>query len=158
MPKTLNLRSRILLAALLAAALLQGAVPLANERVRRLGDLLQCKCGCNASITGCNMINCHFSDPVRHQLLEMVSQGRTDSEIYAEMVRIYGQDILLKPPAQGFYLLSWLMPFAGLGGGLALVYFLLRRWRRGGPPTPEPESEELARYRARIEKELSGME
>lgn len=163
MPNRPSLRSKLLLALALTAALVQGTVPLTNDRVRRLGDMLQCKCGCFASITGCNMINCHFSDPVRVQLLQMVEQGRSDSEIFAEMVRVYGKEIMMKPPAEGFYLLSWVMPFAGLAAGLGLIYLLLQRWKRraaaaSGPADEAVESAELARYKDRIEKDLDDLE
>jgi cytochrome c-type biogenesis protein CcmH len=163
MPNRLNLRSKLALALALAAALVQGAVPLSNERVRRLGDMLQCKCGCYASITGCNMINCHFSDPVRVQLLQLVEQGKSDDQIFAEMVRVYGKEIMMKPPAEGFYLLSWVMPFAGLAAGLGLIYLLLQRWKRraavaAGPAGEALESAELARYKDRIEKDLDDLD
>jgi cytochrome c-type biogenesis protein CcmH/NrfF len=163
MPNRLNLRSKFLLAAALTVVMVQGTVPLTNERVRRLGDQLQCKCGCFASITGCNMINCHFSDPVRLQLLRLVEEGKSDDQIFAEMVRAYGKDIMLKPPAEGFYLLSWVMPFAGLAGGLGLIYLLLRSWRKRPAAVAAEsglvaESAELSRYKDRIEKDLSDLE
>ncbi len=155
----INRRVRLAAAAVLAVVLAQGAVPLANERVRRLGDHLKCKCGCNASITGCNMINCHFSDPVRLKLLQMTEQGRSDDEIYAEMVSVYGKDILLDPPQEGFFLMSWMMPAAGLAGGLGLVYLLLARWRRRPAAVAAvTASPELERYRGRIEDDLSKLE
>jgi cytochrome c-type biogenesis protein CcmH/NrfF len=164
MPNRPSLRAKLLLALALTAALVQGTVPLTNERVRRLGDMLQCKCGCFASITGCNMINCHFSDPVRLQLLQMVEQGKSDDMIFAEMVRVYGKEIMMKPPAEGFYLLSWVMPFASLAAGLGLIYWLLSRWKRraataAGPDGDAPaESADLARYKDRIEKDLDDLE
>ncbi|MBI5281357.1 MAG: cytochrome c-type biogenesis protein CcmH [Candidatus Solibacter usitatus] len=163
MQNRLKLRSKLLLALLLTVALVEGTVPLTNERVRRLGDMLKCKCGCQASITGCNMINCHFSDPVRTQLLQMADQGLSDSEVFAEMERVYGKEILLKPPAEGFYLLSWTMPFVGLAGGLGIIYLVLRRYMKRrpaaeGPDPAETESSELAQYRERIDKDLSDME
>lgn len=162
MPNRPNLRSRLLLALALTVVMVQGTVPLTNERVRRLGDQLQCKCGCFASITGCNMINCHFSDPVRLQLLQMVEQGKGDDEIFAEMVRVYGKEIMMKPPAEGFYLLSWVMPFVGLAGGLGLIYMLLQRWRKRPANVAASgevaESAELSRYKDRIEKDLTDLE
>lgn len=163
MPSKLKLRSRLFAALLLAAALLQGTVPLTNERVRRLGDQLKCKCGCQASITGCNMINCHFADPVRITLLTLVDQGRGDQEIFDAIVAQHGRDILLKPPTEGFYLMSWAMPFVTLAGGLALIYLLLQRWKRrpataAGVDVAEAESSDLARYKDRIEKDLSNLE
>jgi len=109
------------------------------------------------------MINCHFSDPVRVQLLQLVEQGKTDDQIFAEMVRVYGKEIMMKPPAEGFYLLSWVMPFAGLAAGLGLIYLLLQRWKRraavaAGPAGEALESAELARYKDRIEKDLDDLD
>ena len=163
MPNRPSLRTKLLLALALTGALLQGTVPLANERVRRLGDMLQCKCGCYASITGCNMINCHFSDPVRTQLLKLVDEGKSDDAIMADMVAAYGKDILLKPPAEGFYLLSWVMPFVWITGGLGAIYLILRSYLKRRPAAEGPgqiveESPELARYRDRIDKDLSDLE
>ena len=164
MPNKRPLRSKVLIAAVLALSFAHGSTPLTNPRVRQLGEMLHCMCGCNASVTSCNMINCHFSDPVRHKLLTMVEAGRTDGEIFAEMEREYGKQIMRKPPAEGFYLLSWLMPFAGLGAGLGVIlllirFYLNRRPAAAGPASEEiPESPELKQYRDRIEKDLSDIE
>ena len=38
--------------------------------------------------------------------------------------------ILLFPPRQGFNLVVWVVPFAGLGAALVLVLVLVRRWSR----------------------------
>jgi cytochrome c-type biogenesis protein CcmH/NrfF len=165
MPSRLNLRSKLLLALLLTGALMQGTVPLTNERVRRLGDMLKCKCGCNASITGCNMINCHFSDPVRIELLRLTEAGASDNDIFASIQATYGKDIMLKPPSDGgFYLMGWVMPFAVLGGGAGLLYLVLQSYRKrrpltatGADATPEV-SPDLAKYQSRIDKDLSDLE
>jgi cytochrome c-type biogenesis protein CcmH len=165
MPVKLRLRNKILLAVLLTFSVAQSTVPLTNERVRRLGDQLHCKCGCQASVTGCNMLNCHFSDPVRIKLLAMVEAGKSDQEVFDAMVAEYGKDILARPPAEGFYLLSYVMPYVGLGAGLAFLYWLLTRYVKRRPAAagpagaaPEAESPELARYKERIERDLSDLE
>ncbi len=107
---------------MLGAAVLHAAVPLTNDRVRKLGQNLKCKCGCNASITDCNMINCHFSDPVRMKLLAMVdSGGKSDKEIIDAIAAEYGRDILLNPPTEGV-----------LRAELDDAIYRTRR-RRGGP-------------------------
>jgi cytochrome c-type biogenesis protein CcmH/NrfF len=148
---------------LLGAATLGAAVPLTNERVRRLGQSLKCKCGCNASITDCNMINCHFSDPVRLKLLAMVDEGRkSDSEIIFAIAGEYGQDVLLSPPTEGFYALGWTMPYIGLAAGSGVVWLVLKSYLRKRPSPAESAavrpSADLDRYRERIDKDLSGME
>lgn len=156
------MRVKLILALVLAVSLAQSTVPLTNERVRRLGDQLLCKCGCNASITGCNMLNCHFSDPVRTKLLAMVDANKSDKEVFDALVAEYGKDIMLKPPTEGFYLLSWITPFAGLAAGLGIIWIFIRKFTRReaalGTLAPVPDSPELTRYREQIEKELQDLE
>ncbi len=161
------LLNKLALVALLSGALLTGSVPLQNPRVRSLGELLTCQCGCGSSVTSCNMMNCHSSGPLRERLLQMVEAGVSDDQILATFEQEYGKIILRKPPAQGFYLMAWVMPFVGLGGGLALLWFILQRIYSRRPaaaggasahPGAELDSPELARYRERIEKDLSDMD
>jgi cytochrome c-type biogenesis protein CcmH/NrfF len=158
----LRRRSRLLAPLLLGAAVVQAAVPLTNERVRKLGQQLKCKCGCNASITDCNMINCHFSDPVRLKLLAMIDQGgKSDGEIIEAIASEYGRDILLNPPSEGFYALGWTMPYIGLAAGAGALGLVLKSYLKKRPAADAPAapaSPELDRYRERIDKELSGME
>lgn len=163
MPNRVPFRSSLALAVLISAALATGSVPLQNPRVRALGELLTCQCGCNYSIASCTMQGCHFADPARARLLEMVEAGMTDQQILDAFVQQYGKVILRQPPAEGFYLISWIMPFAGLGAGLALLWLILRRYlvRRPAPAAAAAaaaESPELTRYRERIEKDLAEMD
>ena len=161
MPSRLPLRSSLAIVVLMSAALLTGSVPLSNPHVRSLGSMLMCQCGCGASVTECNMQNCHSSGPLREELLRMVEAGISDEQILATFEREYGKVILRQPPAQGFYLLSWTMPYVGLGAGLALLWLILRRYLgpRAAAATATaaaaPESPELARYRDRIERDLA---
>ncbi len=141
--------------------LAHGATPLSNDRVRRLGAMLHCKCGCNASVTECNMLQCHFSDPVRQELLTMVDAGRSDDDILDAMVGKYGKDILRKPPAEGFYLLSYAMPYMGLAAGLGMIGLLIRFYLRRRPAAESAAGEaspELNRYQAQIDKDLSDLD
>jgi cytochrome c-type biogenesis protein CcmH/NrfF len=168
MRNKVRLRNKLALVALLSCVLLTGSVPMQNPRVRSVGELLTCQCGCNYSVASCNMQSCHFADPMRVRLLQMVEAGVSDDQILATLEKEYGKIILRKPPAEGFYLISWIMPFAGLGGGLAFVWFILQRYKAkpaitavaGTSPGSgaEPDSPELARYRERIEKDLSDMD
>jgi cytochrome c-type biogenesis protein CcmH len=156
-----RLRSKLLIGFVLALFLAHGATPLANPRVRELGNLFMCQCGCFASVTECNMINCHFSDPAREKLLGMVEAGKSDKEVIDAMVAEYGLQILRKPPAEGFFLSAYIMPFAVAGAGLGIIYLVLRRYVRRRPaaaPAGAPDSPELARYRDQIEKEMSDLD
>ena len=161
MPNRRPWQSRILLTLVAALFLAHGATPLSNERVRALGNMLHCKCGCNASVTECNMLQCHFSDPVRQELLTMVEAGRSDNEIMDAMVGEYGKDILQKPPAEGFYMLSYVMPYAGLAFGLGLIGLLIRFYMRRRPEAQAAggqASPELTRFQAQIDKDLADID
>jgi cytochrome c-type biogenesis protein CcmH len=138
----------------------QGDNPLLNVRVRQLGEQLGCLCGCGASITSCNMLQCHFALPARQKLLKMVNAGESDQAIFAAFVKEYGPRVLLKPPAEGFNLVGWLMPFAAIATGLAFVWWLIGRFRKplataGGP---ELDDATLAQYRERIDRDLEKLD
>jgi hypothetical protein len=76
------------------------------------------------------------------------------------MVGKHGKDSLRRPPSEGFYLLSYIMPFAGLAAGLALIGLLIRFYLRRRPalaaaPQPSPE---LNRFQAQIDKDLADLD
>lgn len=146
-------KSSILILVLAALCYAQ-SVPLENARVRRLGEQLKCLCGCGSSVTSCNMLHCHFSEPARQKLLAMVNAGASDTEIMDSFVKQYGTEILQKPPAEGFNLLGYVMPFIGIAIGLAFVWWLMQRFRRPAVAGPSVDSATLARYQERIDKDL----
>jgi cytochrome c-type biogenesis protein CcmH/NrfF len=155
--------NRLALGALLTVALAMGSVPLNNPRVRSLGELLKCQCGCPYTVSSCDMQNCHFAEPVREELLKMVESGMTEKQILDVFEKRYGKLILTRPPAEGFYLLGWVMPFVGLGLGLTVIVLLLQRYMSRRQATaaaagPVQETPELSRYREQIEKDLSDLE
>jgi len=155
-----RLRNSLLVLALAAIALAQGGNPLLNERVRRLGEQLGCQCGCGSSVTSCNMLNCHFSGPAREKLLTMVNAGESDAAILDAFVKQYGQRVLLKPPAEGFNLLGWVMPFAAIAAGLAFLWWVIKRFRRpmAVAAGPDMDAATLARYSERIDKDLEKLD
>ncbi len=146
--------------ALAALALGQGGAPLENARVRQLGDLLGCQCGCGSSITSCNMLHCHFSEPAREKLLSMVNAGMSDSAILDAFVQQYGKVILLKPPAEGFNVVGYVMPFIAIALGLGFIWFVMQRFRRplAVRPAVQIDPATLARYQERIDKDMEGLD
>jgi cytochrome c-type biogenesis protein CcmH len=98
---------------------------------------------------------------VREKLLGMVEAGKSDKEVIDAMVAEHGIKILRKPPAEGFFLSAWIMPFAAAGAGLGIIYLVLKSYMRKRPaaaPAGAPDSPELARYRDQIEKEMSDLD
>jgi cytochrome c-type biogenesis protein CcmH/NrfF len=156
----LRWKTSLLALALAALSLGQAGTPLQNPRVRRLGDQLACLCGCGSTVTSCNMLECRFAGPAREKLLAMVNAGLSDAAIFDAFVKEYGKRILLKPPAEGFNLLGWLMPFFALAFGLAIVWWLIQRFRRplAAPVGPPLDPAKLARYQERIEKDLEKLD
>ena len=152
-----RLKSSLLILALAAICLAQSTNPLANERVRRVGDRLMCLCGCGATVTSCNMLGCSHAKPARARIFTMVSAGMSDAAILDTFVQENGLQILVRPPAEGFNLLGYVMPFVGIALGLVFVWFVIKRFRK---PAPAPEGgpaiddATLAGYQAQIEKDL----
>lgn len=72
--------------------------------------------------------NAELAHDLRQETYEMVSAGKSASEIVDFMVARYGDFVLYKPPVRGNTLLLWGAPFAlGIGGVLGLVWFIRRR-------------------------------
>jgi len=145
---------------LLAIACLgQSGSPLASEHVRRIGNQLMCLCGCGSTLTSCNMLHCHFADPARARIAEMLAAGKTDTEIIDSFVQQHGKRILLQPPKEGFYLVGWIMPFVGLALGLLVVWKVVQYFRRRpAVATRLAEDAVLRKYRERIDSDLETME
>ncbi len=157
-----RLKAGVLVFALALASLGQtGSSPLTNPEVRRIGEMLLCLCGCGSTITSCNMQHCHFSDPARVKLLSMVNSGMSQQAILDSFVKEYGLRILVKPPAEGFNLLGWVMPPIALALGLVIVWLVIQRLRRPAPAAatvPPVDDAVLEQYRERIEKDLDKLD
>jgi cytochrome c-type biogenesis protein CcmH len=155
-----RLKSSLLVLALAALCLAQSTTPLANPRVRRLGDQLMCLCGCGATVTSCNMLGCQHSKPAREKLLAMVNAGESDSAILASFVQESGLEILAKPPAQGFNLLGYVVPFVGIALGLTFVWFVIKRFRKPAALAAGPELDDAAYagYKAQIDRDLEKLD
>lgn len=72
----------------------------------------------------------HYSgvaDEVRRNVRLMLKEGKSENEILDSYVKQYGTRILSAPPAEGFNLMSWILPFAALAlGGLGVTIYLRR--------------------------------
>lgn len=101
---------------------------------------------------------------IRHFVLQRIASGDNDCQIRDKLVAQFGAEVLAAPPTEGFGLLAWLLPLAGLVGGALVIGMFAWRWSRAREPAPaggapeqngrvplEPEleqrlDEELARF------------
>ncbi len=136
------------------AALGTAATPVTEDAVREIAAQLRCVVCQSLSVADSPSETAH---QMREIIRERLAAGETPEQIKAYFVEKYGLWILLAPPRQGFSLLVWVVPFAGLLGGLVLVALVVRRWTRAraAPVEARPVDEAMRR---RIRRELADMD
>jgi cytochrome c-type biogenesis protein CcmH len=83
-----------------------------------------------------------------------IAAGQSEQQIKDELVAEFGTKILAAPPAKGFNLLAWLLPFVALFGGALVLGLLAWRWSRNREPSPPPGHLSPALER-RVDEELA---
>lgn len=147
-----------LLVAVLAPALPAQETPAVDkDAFNRISDKLICQCGCNYGLRHCPHLQCPSAPVMRAAIQEKLAAGLSEQAIIEAMVAQFGPAALAAPPAEGFNLTAWVMPFAALLLGLWLATVVVRRWRRR-QPAPSPEPALMDRYRSQIEAEMKHLE
>jgi len=130
-------------------------------KVREIGKGLKCQCGCAYTVADCNMLYCHFRDPVNEDLAELVKAGLSDGDILSKIYAKYGDMLRTEPVAVGFGAVGWVMPFAALALGLVIAPFVVKRWKsnqaqaESGAQSVSVDEDAVRRYEAQIEKDLA---
>ena len=78
---------------------------------------------------------------LRQWIVEQENAGVSRSEVEQELFRVFGDQLLQAPRAEGMGLMAYLIPALAFAAGGALVVFFLRRQRSsigGGEPAPAP--------------------
>ena len=127
-------------------------------RLRAIGEKLKCQCGCPYTVGSCTMLGCHSQAEINTAILPDLRAGVPEPQILAKLVQKYGTVVLAAPPAEGFNLVGWIMPFAACVMGLLAVRYVLKRWRRPKPAVAAMPAGPLDKYREQIEKELEELE
>lgn len=129
---------------------------------REVANALICQCGCNSVLHDCGMHGCGSATPMRAEIRLKLRAGETQEAIIASFVDQYGLVVLAAPPASGFNLTAWIMPFVALFGGAFIAKKVLNSWKRESAtksPASSPSPPEVADdMRDRIEKELEELE
>lgn len=86
-----------------------------------------------------------------------IAAGDSKAEIKDRLVEEYGRRILAAPPKEGFDLLAWVLPLAGVLVAALLVGAAAWRWSRSREPgePPSPPDPELER---RLDRELARLD
>lgn len=129
----------------------------ASVTTKEIEESLTCQCGCGLTVHSCNHLQCGSGIPLKQETLVLVSQGLSRDEILLRFRDKYGEKILSSPTTEGFNLTAWILPFAVIAAGGALLVRTVRRWTAAGrseiaPPLAPVVSE---RDRRRLDAELA---
>ena len=126
--------------------------------VRRVGQRMQCQCGCKDSVSTCNMLECSFSKPAKERIARLQAAGYSDGQIVDSFIRDYGQKIYLAPPSA----FGWIVPYVLLAFGLAVIWAFLKKYRKPAVMTElgpmEIDDPALEKYKEQIEEDLKKIE
>jgi len=67
-----------------------------------------------------------------------IDAGETDAQIIAAFSEKYGLTVLSEPPATGFNLLAYILPFAALLIGALIAAYVARTWKQSAVPQTGP--------------------
>jgi cytochrome c-type biogenesis protein CcmH len=99
------------------------------------------------------------ADAERAYIQQLIDRGETDAQIKRALVAQYGPNVLALPRASGFDLAVYIVPIVVVVALLAVVGFLVPRWRRNRSlHVGEPDSGEAAITPAeskRLDRELA---
>ena len=111
--------------------------PELQERYEDIIAQVRClKCQ-NQSIKDSNVF---LAADLRREIRRLLSEGKTDDEVFDFLVERYGEFALYSPRKSGKTLILWLAPLLLLAGG-ALVGFRVIRRRMAMPLEDEPLAE-----------------
>lgn len=128
-------------------------VPVSEETVHDVAAQLRCVVCQSLSVADSPSEIAHEMKGI---IRKRLAAGETPEQVRAYFVEKYGTWILLAPPRQGFNLLVWVVPFAGIGLGLVLIFVVLRRWSRRPAAAAAPAVDPA--MRARIRREMAESE
>ena len=136
----------------------QSPTSLLTPEVRRAGERLACLCGaCKNTVGNCPMLGCHYSAPGREKIAELQKAGMNDDQVAAVFVKREGLKALSVPPAEGFNVMTWLMPPIAIALGLVGIAWWIKRSRKPVLATQLPDGS-IDRVRAELDQEMAKFE
>jgi cytochrome c-type biogenesis protein CcmH len=137
-----------------ALALALAAPALAGETRPTLADLEdEVVCPTCAPQT-LDQSNSPIARRMKRFIAERIAAGDTKSEIKAKLVDQFGERVLAAPPKEGFNLLAWVLPLAGIAVGAGALGLAAWRWSSTREPPPEEMPGPSPNGRGPIDPEL----
>ena len=96
-----------------------------EARYRKLSNELRCPTCQGLSVKDSEA---GFSNSIKNKIRELMKQNKSDEEIKGYFIKRYGEWILRVPSKQGFNLVLWILPGAGIIIGLLLIVFRSKSW------------------------------
>lgn len=101
-----------------------------RQRFQHLTSQLRCMVCQNESL---DASNADLAKDLRHQIFDMMQQGKSDEQIKQYLVARYSDFVLYDPPLKTSTVLLWFGPAAlVLAGGIVVLVLLRRRARPAG--------------------------
>jgi cytochrome c-type biogenesis protein CcmH/NrfF len=146
------------LAVVLAAATVQvgsgqSIADIENPKVDGVAEKMNCSCGCKLNMA-CRMEPwpCQVCRKNKIKIAAMQASGKSDKEILDQFVAENGKDVLVVPPG----IIGSALSYSALAIGLAMVIWIIRRYRR---PMATPAGSEVdPAVLARIEKDTANLD
>jgi cytochrome c-type biogenesis protein CcmH len=140
------------LAVSLAALALAGPA-LASEQRPTLAEL-ETELICPTCQGTLDQSNAPIARRMRAFIADRIAAGDTKSEIKAALVAQFGERVLAEPPKEGFTLLAWLLPLAGIGAAAAVIGALAWRWSRRSSGAVAPAGDPSSNGQRSLDPEL----
>jgi cytochrome c-type biogenesis protein CcmH len=121
------------LAVLLLAVLLLAPAARASDRHPSQAEL-EGEVMCPVCGTTLDQSDSPAAKQIKRLIANRIAAGDTKREIKDRLVAEYGEAILAAPPREGFGLLAWWLPVAGILAAAALVGVGAWRWARAREP------------------------
>jgi cytochrome c-type biogenesis protein CcmH len=113
--------------AVVVFALALAPVALASESNPTQAEL-EAELVCPTCKTTLDQSNAPVALRMKRFVAARIAAGDTKSEIKDKLVAQFGRGVLAAPEREGFDLLAWVVPLAGLAAGAVAVALLLWRW------------------------------
>jgi cytochrome c-type biogenesis protein CcmH len=122
----------LVLVILSSLSLAFGTASYARDPVADITKELICSCGCGKVAYDCY---CDLAAEWKEQILQDITDGKTQRQIIASFVETYGDGVLATPKKSGLELSIWALPVVAAVVGTAVIYTFAKR------KAPIPDSE-----------------